>query len=1002
MCLVLAMLLYFSVPAVPVVELLRDALDPEDRFAEDIITYLRKTSANGSVEEPVDPAVSERVLIGEQLAGVGLRKRHPVVFIPGIISTGLELWQGERCAKRNFRQRLWGDMAQANKMLLDIPCWLRHMRLDNETGLDPIGIKLRAASGLKAADVMLSLYSLWGTLVQQLAPLGYDESSVHLASYDWRLRFDNLERRDAYFSDLKRTVEHMSAIAGGEPAVFVTHSMGYNVLSYFLQWVHSRAATGLQCPELPAKERLERQSRWPQDEVDGALPPACDGWWARRYLRTWINLAGPGAGTSKGLPAWYNGQMTNNAGLGPILGSIVENRLPKRSLRELWRTFHSMTSLQPVGGARLWGGRVGVGGTRAPWSGWQATHLEAPEPDPAGGQAASTIRGEQRPMSAGAGMGDGVRASASQVQSPAVVAPLSASAYEASRALHPSKGQMHFPAPDERLATGPVGRGMFSLRRFLSWERMDPAALAARLLAPMRSYVPAVWGMALADVEGDLDTARDAEMAEVTSDGNAGEAVGVNAVPKGRPGSTSQPLPGLPGLAGDTLAASLGKLLRDAGIQFAGPATAPAVSPTPVKSTKDRPGPVEGQDFSYTSLHRALEQAGIVDEDGDGAITADDAVLRLQRAENRADGGHLGPLFDTHMSLEQVFDLMRLQSPGFAAIIDAFVDLNAWRPPTEAELDAFPEAAGVSSPGARARYRAVAGGLPRRFWANPLATPLPNAPNASIVCFYGVGRQTERHYNMLSARSRSTAQWEDAHDSLAAGNDMLDAASPPVPVEIAASFHMSPVADDGASSNSQLAASSGRDSHMRSSPGRVVSGTTFSDGDGTVPTLSLALPCSRHYRSREGNPGGMSVVTREMPYDEADNIWAALRGIPGTWQGQSAQAGEESHGGISSSPTPANAGSPPGQGGEESAMGVDWLLHVSQSGLVRGTLDFIRASGGQTSEHVDILLNAQVIAATLAEAGGQTSTSEDAVSASTLDLLRRLDDNLDGLTLWDK
>ena len=38
----------------------------------------------------------------------GVRAKHPVVMLPGIVTTGLELWSGEDCAKGYFRQRMWG------------------------------------------------------------------------------------------------------------------------------------------------------------------------------------------------------------------------------------------------------------------------------------------------------------------------------------------------------------------------------------------------------------------------------------------------------------------------------------------------------------------------------------------------------------------------------------------------------------------------------------------------------------------------------------------------------------------------------------------------------------------------------------------------------------------------------------------------------------------------------------------------------------------------------
>ncbi|GKD82462.1 hypothetical protein Tco_1349301 [Tanacetum coccineum] len=38
----------------------------------------------------------------------GLKVKHPVVFVPGIVTGGLELWEGHHCMDGLFRKRLWG------------------------------------------------------------------------------------------------------------------------------------------------------------------------------------------------------------------------------------------------------------------------------------------------------------------------------------------------------------------------------------------------------------------------------------------------------------------------------------------------------------------------------------------------------------------------------------------------------------------------------------------------------------------------------------------------------------------------------------------------------------------------------------------------------------------------------------------------------------------------------------------------------------------------------
>jgi phospholipid:diacylglycerol acyltransferase len=38
----------------------------------------------------------------------GLEKNHPIILMPGIVSTGLESWSTETRARPWFRNRLWG------------------------------------------------------------------------------------------------------------------------------------------------------------------------------------------------------------------------------------------------------------------------------------------------------------------------------------------------------------------------------------------------------------------------------------------------------------------------------------------------------------------------------------------------------------------------------------------------------------------------------------------------------------------------------------------------------------------------------------------------------------------------------------------------------------------------------------------------------------------------------------------------------------------------------
>ncbi|KAG7585515.1 hypothetical protein ISN45_Aa02g008730 [Arabidopsis thaliana x Arabidopsis arenosa] len=46
---------------------------------------------------------------GLKLRRLGLRAKHPVVFVSGIITGALDLWEGKPCANRFFRERFWGE-----------------------------------------------------------------------------------------------------------------------------------------------------------------------------------------------------------------------------------------------------------------------------------------------------------------------------------------------------------------------------------------------------------------------------------------------------------------------------------------------------------------------------------------------------------------------------------------------------------------------------------------------------------------------------------------------------------------------------------------------------------------------------------------------------------------------------------------------------------------------------------------------------------------------------
>jgi phospholipid:diacylglycerol acyltransferase len=103
--------------------------------------------------------------------------------------------------------------------------WMASLMLDPITGLDPPGVKVRAAEGLDAASSFMQGYWIWSEfyittkyifltllfvrskIIENLAAVNYDTNNLYLAPYDWRLSLWNLEERDGYFSKLKSIVE---------------------------------------------------------------------------------------------------------------------------------------------------------------------------------------------------------------------------------------------------------------------------------------------------------------------------------------------------------------------------------------------------------------------------------------------------------------------------------------------------------------------------------------------------------------------------------------------------------------------------------------------------------------------------------------------------------------------------------------------------------------------------------------------------------------------------
>ncbi len=287
-------------------------------------------------------AAGEGARVGYQLRLRAARAKHPVVMIPGFTSSGLELWEGRDCLKSHFRQRVWGSAEMARAFLADSECWRRHLMLDPRTGKDPEHIRVRAAQGFAAADNFVGAYWVWAKIIENLADVGYDRSTMTMMSYDWRLGFEHLESRDGYFTKLRHAIEGHREVTGRK-AVLVSHSMGGLVAYYFLQWVVA-------------------------DVKVGGGGGGRD--WVNDHVHAFVNIAGPMLGVPKAIPALLSGELGDTAKMFPQLGGLLERYFGRRWRRNLWMTWGSLFGLLPRGGDAIWG--VGAdlrGDDEGPWGG---------------------------------------------------------------------------------------------------------------------------------------------------------------------------------------------------------------------------------------------------------------------------------------------------------------------------------------------------------------------------------------------------------------------------------------------------------------------------------------------------------------------------------------------------------------------------------------------------------------------------------------------------------
>jgi phospholipid:diacylglycerol acyltransferase len=124
-----------------------------------------------------------------------------------------------------------------------------------------------------------------------------------------------------------------------------------------------------------------------------------------------------------------------------------------------------------------------------------------------------------------------------------------------------------------------------------------------------------------------------------------------------------------------------------------------------------------------------------------------------------------------------------------------------------------------------------------RTWHDITKTPLPHAPNMKIYCLYGVGVDTERAFFY---KRNPGEQGLFAVDNSSEGRNFQKAADPPFIL----------------------------DTSIEDPENGIVHGIKYSDGDGSVPLLSLGYMCAGPWRDHNSglNPSGSEVIIREYKH----------------------------------------------------------------------------------------------------------------------------------------
>lgn len=84
---------------------------------------------------------------------------------------------------------------------------------------------------------MLLFVGFCKQIFENLGDVGYDPRQMKVFPYDWRLCPQHVEERDGLMSRMQVEIELLVRSNGGRRVALMGHSMGNQMVFYFINWV---------------------------------------------------------------------------------------------------------------------------------------------------------------------------------------------------------------------------------------------------------------------------------------------------------------------------------------------------------------------------------------------------------------------------------------------------------------------------------------------------------------------------------------------------------------------------------------------------------------------------------------------------------------------------------------------------------------------------------------------------------------------------------------------